>query len=129
MPPLGNTHHGQAWAKRALGDERGAAEDLAGAMALVPAGTVEMILGMIEDGDLPEPHPDTMDEWLERCRQAGAGDLKLTVATFSAAPKPPAPPPRQVESHDDFLERLDQIRADADARMAAGRPADQHRPM
>ena len=112
---------GQAWVTRALDDERGAAEDLAAAMALVPPGTVEMILGMIEDGDLPEPHPDAMDDWLESCRQAGAGDFRLTFVRVPAAPprpQPPALPPRPVESEAEFLVRLRRVRLDAEARMA-----------
>jgi hypothetical protein len=114
---------GQAWVKRDAGDVRGAAEDLAAARALVPDGAVELIMSMIEAGDLPEPSadPDAMEAWLERCRQAGAGDFKLTVSERPAAPKPPAPPPppRQVESEEDFLKRLSQIRAEAEARQAA----------
>jgi len=70
---------GHAWMKRALGDDQGAVEYLADAMVLVPDGTVEMILCMIEDGALPEPAPGAMDPWLECCRQAGAGELRLTV--------------------------------------------------
>ena len=117
---------GQAWVKRDAGDVRGATEDLAAATALVPDGTVELIMSLIEAGDLPEPSadPDAMDAWLERCRQAGAGDFKLTVSERPAAPRAPAPPPRQVESEEDFLKRLSQIRAEAEARQAArqGRP-------
>ncbi len=122
---------GQAWVKRDTGDVQGAAEDLAAATALVPEGAVELILSMIEAGELPEPSadPDQMDAWLERCRQAGAGDFKLTVSERPAAP-PRAPPrapalaPRQVESEEDFLKRLSKIRAEAEARQAArqGRP-------
>ena len=118
---------GQAWVKRDTGDVRGAAEDLAAAMALVPEGAVELIMSMIEAGELPEPSadPEQMDAWLERCRQAGAGDFKLTVSERpAAAPRAPALPPRQVESEEDFLKRLSQIRAEAEARQAArqGRP-------
>lgn len=69
---------GQAWVKRALGEDQGAVEYLADAMVLVPDGTVEMILCMIEDGALPEPVPGAMDPWLECCRRAGAGELRLT---------------------------------------------------
>ena len=109
---------GQAWVKRDAGDVRGAGEDLASAMALVPDGTAELILGMIEAGDLPEPGagPAAMDAWLEHCRQAGAGDFRLTSVRPSAFLKAPAAPPRQVESEADFLKRLPQIRADAEAR-------------
>ncbi len=118
---------GQAWVKRDTGDVQGAAEDLAAATALVPEGAVELILSMIEAGELPEPSadPDQMDAWLERCRQAGAGDFKLTVSERPAAPpRAPALAPRQVESEEDFLKRLSKIRAEAEARQAArqGRP-------
>jgi hypothetical protein len=112
---------GQAWVKRAGGDLQGAAVDLAGAMALVPEGSVELIMNLIEAGDLPEPSPDhdAMDAWLERCRQAGAGDLRLTLVR--AAPPPPAvPPARRVESEAEFLERLSRIRAEAEARHGTG---------
>ena len=73
---------GQAWVKRALGDDQGAVEYLADAMVMVPDGTVEMILGMIENRALPEPVPGAMDPWLECCRRAGAGELRLTAARF-----------------------------------------------
>jgi hypothetical protein len=111
---------GQAWVKRAAGDLPGAAVDLAAAMQLVPDGGVELITGMIEGGDLPEPSTDPaeMDAWLERCRQAGAGDLRLTVLR-APQPPPPAPPP-QVESDADFLKRLSKIRADAEAKYGTG---------
>jgi hypothetical protein len=84
---------GQAWVKRALGDDRGAVEYLADAMVVVPDGTVEMILSMIEDGVLPEPVPGAMDPWLECCRQAGAGELRLTAARIPSTPATPAPSP------------------------------------
>ena len=84
---------GQAWVRRALGDDQGAVEYLADAMVMVPDGTVEMILCMIEDRTLPEPVPGAMDPWLECCRQAGAGDLRLTAARFPSAPAAPAPSP------------------------------------
>jgi hypothetical protein len=73
---------GQAWVKRAVGDDRGAVEYLADAMVMVPDGTVEMILCLIEERALPEPVPGAMDPWLECCRQAGAGELRLTAARF-----------------------------------------------
>jgi hypothetical protein len=100
---------GQGWIKRAAGDEHGADEDLAAAAALVPDGSVDLITGMIEAGDLPEPgqDPEAVDAWLEACRLAGAGDINLAV---TERPGPaPAPPPRQVESEEDFLERLHRI--------------------
>ena len=52
---------GQAWVKRTVGDDQGAVEYLADAMVMVPDGTVEMILCMIEDHALPEPVPGAMD--------------------------------------------------------------------
>jgi len=83
---------GQAWVKRAVGDDQGAVEYLAEAMVMVPDGTVEMILGLIEDRALPEPVPGAMDPWLECCRQAGAGELRLTAARLPSAPAAPALP-------------------------------------
>jgi hypothetical protein len=72
-----------------------------------------------------------MGAWLERCRQAGAGDLRLTVVR--AAPPAPVPPACQVESEADFLKRLSRIRAEAEARQAAlaltGSEADELRAM
>ncbi len=114
---------GQAWLKRDAGDLRGAGEDLAAAMALVPDGSVEMIMSLIESGEWPEPSPDpdAMDAWLERCRLAGAGDLRLIVTEHPAIPSAPVPPPRQVEAEADFLNRLSRIRAEAEARQAAAR--------
>jgi hypothetical protein len=47
---------GQAWARRAA-DHRSAVEYLAAAIRMVPPGTVELILDMIEVGELPEPGP------------------------------------------------------------------------
>jgi hypothetical protein len=83
---------GQAWVKRAVGDDQGAVEYLADAMVTVPDGTVEMILCLIEDRALPEPVPGAMDPWLECCRQAGAGELRLTSARFPAARRLPLLP-------------------------------------
>jgi hypothetical protein len=83
---------GQAWVKRAVGDDQGAVEYLVDAMVMVPDGTVEMILGLIEDRALPEPVPGAMDPWLECCRQAGAGELRLTATRFPSAPAAPALP-------------------------------------
>jgi hypothetical protein len=73
---------GRAWVKRTLGDDQGAVGYLADAMVMVPDGPVEMILCLIEDRTLPEPVPGAMDPWLECCRQAGAGELRLTAARF-----------------------------------------------
>ena len=41
-------------------------------------GGVEAILFMIEMAELPKPGPGrgAMEEWLEECRQAGAGELR-----------------------------------------------------
>ena len=97
---------GQAWLKRVSGDERGALADLTAAAALVPDGTVEMLMEMIEGGALPEPRPEAMAAWLEHCRQADAGDLKLTVDERRALPRASVPPSRRVESHAEFLERF-----------------------
>jgi hypothetical protein len=98
------------------------ADDLAAAMKLVPDGSVEMIMSFIEAGEWPEPSadPDAMDAWLEHCRLAGAGDFRLTSVRPSAFLKAPAAPPRPVESEADFLKRLSQIRADAEARHGTG---------
>ena len=97
---------GQAWVKRALSDDQGAVEYLADAMVMVPDGTVEMILGMIENRVLPEPVPGAMDPWLECCRRAGAGDLRLTVAGFPSSSAAPAPAPRHLETEAEFPGRL-----------------------
>ena len=111
---------GQAWIKRAEGDAPGAAEDLAAAMRMVPPGTVEMVLDLIEAGELPEPRADDMDAWLERCREAGAGEFRMTVGVRRM---PAAPAVRHVESEADFLARLSQIRADAERRHGTGQYA------
>ena len=100
---------GQAWLKRDAGDVDGAAADLAAAMKLVPHEAVEGILFMIEAGELPEPAPGAgMDAWLEQCRQAGAGEFRLTLGHRPA-------PERQVETTAEFLARLARVRAEADA--------------
>ena len=112
---------GQAWLKRALGDDQGAVDYLVDAMALVPDGTVEMILCMIENRVLPEPVPGAMDPWLECCRQAGAGDLRFTIAGFPSAPPGPAPSPRhlEAEAEAEFPGRLSGVHADEDVKTAA----------
>jgi hypothetical protein len=94
---------GRAWLERGVGDTEGAAASLAAAMVLVPPEAVQAILFMIETGELPEPGPgpEAMDAWLEQCRQAGAGDLRLTLGYV-----PAAPPPDQPESEAEFLMRL-----------------------
>ena len=63
----------QAWAKRTGGDESGALDCLDNAILAVPPGVVEMILRMIDLGELPVPGPDTTGEWLSRCREALSG--------------------------------------------------------
>jgi len=114
---------GQAWLKRGAKDTNGAVDDLAAAMRLVPPGAVEAILFMIQAGELPEPGPDPaqMGAWLEQCRQAGAGDLRMT---FGYVPAEPPPDRRSAEM--EFLARLAQVRAEAEARhgtLAANAPA------
>ncbi|MGH3191603.1 MAG: hypothetical protein ACRDOU_26785 [Streptosporangiaceae bacterium] len=107
---------GQAWLKRYAGDIDGAAADLAAAMKLVPLEAVETILFMIEAGELPEPAPGAaMDAWLEQCRQAGAGEFRLTLGQRSASE-------RQVESTAEFLARLARIRAEAEGAAAPALP-------
>jgi hypothetical protein len=94
---------GRAWLERGAGDVEGAAASLAAAMVLVPRAAVEGILFMIEAGDLPTPgpEPEAMDAWLEECRQAGAGDLRMTLGYV-----PVAPPPDRPETEAEFLMRL-----------------------
>jgi hypothetical protein len=100
---------GQAWLKRDAGDTDGAAADLAAAMKLVPLEAVETILFMIEAGELPEPGPGAaMDEWLERCRQAGADEFRLTLSQFPAADQD-----QDQQSQAEFLARLARITAEA----------------
>ena len=74
---------------------------------------------MIEAGELPEPGPgpEAMDAWLEECRQAGAGDLRLTLGYM-----PAAPPAGRSESEADFLARLARIRAEAEAKSGTATP-------
>jgi len=50
----------QAWAKQEGGGTEGAAEVMAGALSLVPPGTVELVEDMIDSGELPVPSQDTM---------------------------------------------------------------------
>ena len=103
---------GRAWLKRGAGDVDGAAADLAAALKLVPLEAVEAILFMIEAGELPEPGPGAaMDAWLEQCRQAGAGEFRLTLGRV------PAPAPgHPAETDAEFLARLARIRAEAEAK-------------
>jgi hypothetical protein len=119
---------GQAWVKRAVGDDQGAVEYLADAMVIVPDGTVEMILCMIEDRALPEPVPGAMDPWLECCRQAGAGELRLTAARFRppggsrSYPAAPAPTRRHLETEAALPGRLSWLRPRRTSRRRPGMP-------
>ena len=70
----------QAWAKQESGDTEGAAEVMAGALTLVPPGTVELIEDMIDSGELPVPSQDTMGEWLEICSAACRGEFTVSYA-------------------------------------------------
>ena len=110
---------GQAWVKREAGDVDGAAGDLAAAMKLVPADTVEAILGFITDGTLPEPAPGDggMDAWLETCRQAGAGELEVIRILFPSAAE------LAQEEREAFFARSDEIRAEAERRRRPARRA------
>lgn len=107
---------GQAWVKLGAGDLAGGDEDLAAAAGLVPRDTIEAITHMIDAGTLPEPGPgpEAMDAWLEACRMAGAGEWTLTRILFPSAAEV------QREQDTAFLARLDEIRANAERRMAAG---------
>ena len=107
---------GQARVRRDSGDADGAEEDLAAARKLVPADTVEAILNFIEVGTLPEPAagPGGMDAWLETCRMAGAGELEVIRILFPSAAE------LEDEERAAFFARLDEIRADAERRMASG---------
>lgn len=91
---------GQAWVRGEDGDADGAAADLAAAMKLIPPDTVEAIHHFIEAGTLPEPSsaPGGMDAWLETCRQAGAGELKVTRILFPSAAEVAERPPWEVDS-------------------------------
>lgn len=63
---------------------------------------------------------DDADAAAEFCRDS---PLEMFVVPFVPVSGPtstaPAPPPRQVESETDFLKRLSQVRAEAEARAAA----------
>lgn len=105
---------GAALAKLQTGDEPGAVKDLREAGAQVPEDTVEMILELILEGDLPWPAADAMDAWLEKCRQAGAGDMRL-IARRSRAAGPGVPAQRQPESEAEFQARLHRMVVDGAA--------------
>jgi hypothetical protein len=70
----------QAWAKQEAGDLEGAARVMAGALPLVPPGTVELIEDMIDSGELPVPSQDMMGEWLEICSAARRGEFTVSHA-------------------------------------------------
>lgn len=111
---------GQAWLKRRAGDMDGAGDGLADAAKLIPVWAVEEILFMIEDGALPDPGEAAGAEaWLEKCRQAGAGEFTLVLGLHT-----PGDPARSQETEADFLARLARERAEAERRMAAGELAD-----
>jgi len=102
---------GQAWVKRLTADDRGAAEDETAAVRLLGRDTVAAIRMMILEGDLPRPElgPGGMDAWLEHCRRAGSGEWKLMRVT------PPSGREAQRRQEEDFLARLAEIRAEAEA--------------
>jgi hypothetical protein len=97
---------GRAWLERGARDVDAAVASLAAAMVLVPPEGVQAILFMIEAGELPAPGPGAgaMDAWLEQCRQAGAGDLRLTLGYVPVAPS--LPPEGRHETEAEFLLRL-----------------------
>ena len=70
----------QGWAKHAGGDKEGGLDCLDRAILMTPPGTVDLILEMIRSGELPVPGPDTMEEWIELCHQARAGEFTMTIA-------------------------------------------------
>ncbi|HET9970351.1 MAG TPA: hypothetical protein VFQ68_19110 [Streptosporangiaceae bacterium] len=104
---------GQAWVKLKTGDGPGAGEDLAAADRIAPPSAVRSIIWKI-GRELPEPRPGPggMDEWLEACRRAGAGELALT-RVLSA---------RELAAEEEaaFLARLSEIRVLAEAEMDLG---------
>jgi len=96
---------GQAWIKYGAGDHEGANADVDAAVDLLPRQGVEAILFMIEAGELPTPGPgpEAMDAWLEQCRQAGAGELRVNLGYM-----PVAAPPDRPETEAEFRMRLAQ---------------------
>ena len=115
---------GRAWVRLRTGDQAGADEDLSAAMKLVPPDTVRAIMGLIEAGGLPEPglEPGSVDAWLEACRRAGAGEWALIRIMFPSASE------LAEEEREAFLQRLDEIAADAERRMASGELKDRPPP-
>jgi len=69
-----------------------------------PPGGVEAILFMIEAGELPKPGLGAVEAWLEGCRQAGAGELRMNLGCVPVAPA--APPGDHVETQAEFLARM-----------------------
>jgi hypothetical protein len=111
---------GQAWLKRRTGDMDGAGDDLADAAGLIPVWAVEEILFMIEDGSLPDPGEAAGAEaWLEKCRQAGAGEFTLVLGLHT-----PDEPARSQETEAEFLAQLARIRADAEAQAGTATAAE-----
>jgi hypothetical protein len=96
---------GQAWIKYGAGDHEGADADVDAAADLLPRQGIEAILFMIEAGDLPTPGPEpgAMGAWLEECRQAGAGELRMKLGYMPVTPAPDRP-----ESEAEFIMRLAQ---------------------
>jgi hypothetical protein len=105
---------GQAMVRLEAGDAAGFNEAHAAAEQLVPAAGINEILRMVETGVIPPPDPAAMDDWLEACRMAGSGELVLFRILYPSAAE------LAQEERDAFLERLTEIRADAERRLASG---------
>ena len=105
---------GQAMVRLEAGDAAGFNEAHAAAEQLVPAAGINEILRMVEAGEIPPPDPAAMEDWLEACRMAGSGELVLFRIMFPSA--------RELaeEDREAFLQRLDEVAADAERRMASG---------
>jgi hypothetical protein len=109
---------GQSWLSLRAGDVNGAGEGLAEAGKLIPLWAVEEILFMIEDGGLPDPSLEAGSAaWLEKCRQAGAGEFTLVLGLHT-----PAEPGRSQETEAEFLAALARTRAEAEARFGTTAP-------
>jgi hypothetical protein len=117
---------GQAWIKYGAGDHEGADADVDAAADLLPRQGIEAILFMIEAGDLPTPGPEpgAMEAWLEECRQAGAGELRMKLGYM-----PVTPPPDRPESEAEFIMRLAQKYATGSAPPPVTSLADELRAM
>ena len=107
---------GQAMVRLEAGDAAGFNEAQAAAERLVPAAGINEILRMVEAGEIPAPDPRAMDEWLEACRMAGAGELVLFRILVPSAAE------LAREEHEAFLARLAEMVAEAEARRAPGPP-------